>query len=353
MRVITTTGLMRPIADFSHAAMVENVVFVGAMAGTDANTVVAGQTPGATDFRAQTRKIFENLDAVLGQYGSETDDLQRLKVYLSDMRNYATYMTMFEERFPRADFDHVVVGSNGYPLPQAVIELDAVAAVPGSALAFEFTSMRLRLRGRRRDEFPDIVESAVRQLNRPLDRLVFAGVTAVSTDCLDEIFSALLATTGDNAPPMACRASMLGDYEIDAVVELIFARTPPILGPRSDKGLDPAYAVSGQFAFLSGREPADVSADVKSQMSAVMSGIEKTLGEIGFPSRSLIRTRNFLTDWRDYGVFNSVYKGFVDWPFPPRTTMLAGLRSGAQFQLEGVAYRRPSDVTVLQVPKLD
>jgi hypothetical protein len=58
-KVIFTDRLMRPIAHFSHASRVGNVVHVGAVAGVFPGLRLAGDSPGRIDVVAQTAKMFE------------------------------------------------------------------------------------------------------------------------------------------------------------------------------------------------------------------------------------------------------------------------------------------------------
>ena len=63
--VVYTDRLMRPIANFSHASRVGDIVHVGATAGVFPNLRLAGDSAGRIDVVAQTRKMFENLETAL------------------------------------------------------------------------------------------------------------------------------------------------------------------------------------------------------------------------------------------------------------------------------------------------
>ena len=91
--VIWTDQLMIPIAHFSHAVKVENVIHVGATAGTDAERRLAGATPGLVDVSAQIYKMFENLETVLGVLGAGLGDIVRLKTYLAKYTQNASALS--------------------------------------------------------------------------------------------------------------------------------------------------------------------------------------------------------------------------------------------------------------------
>lgn len=346
MKVITTMQLMRPIADFSHAAMADGMVFVGAMAGTDENTRLAGSTPGATDFAAQTERIFTNLETVLGNFGARPEDLLRLKVYLSDMRNHAPYMEWFSRRFPDADFDHVVVGSDGYPLPQAVIELDAVAAVPGAERPFQLASIPVKIRNRTAEDIAGEIQA---NLTASPSHVAFLGVTLAHPSARDALLQGIREVFGAILPPLSVSVAKLGPREADAVLEVAVSSDVPEVGPAAEGTTCAAYAVVGDLIFLAARSDEDVAGGIEAGADNVLALMEDSFEQAGFPRQSLIRTYNTLDDWRDYAAFNAAYGTHVSWPFPPRTTMLAGLAAGARVQIEGIGYRRPDEVTILQV----
>jgi enamine deaminase RidA (YjgF/YER057c/UK114 family) len=130
-KVIHTHRLMRPIAHFSHAARIGSVVHVGATAGVHPDLRLAGESPGRIDTAAQVRKMFENLETALGLIGAAISDVVRIKTYLAFPRDDAIYRPIFEQRFSTFKPAHTVIGSWDFPLPQAAVELDAIAVSGG------------------------------------------------------------------------------------------------------------------------------------------------------------------------------------------------------------------------------
>ena len=64
----------------------------------------------------------------------------------------------------------------------------------------------------------------------------------------------------------------------------------------------------------------------------------------------VVRTNNWLTDWRSYAGFNAGFGAFVLPPFPPRATIIGALPDPrACVQVEAVAHRLGRDSTVVDV----
>ncbi|MFX8079117.1 Rid family hydrolase, partial [Acinetobacter baumannii] len=80
--VIYTDQLMRPIAHFSHASRIDDVIHVGASAGVFPDLRLAGDAPGRFDMEAQTRRMFANLRTTLDLLGGKMSDVVRLKAYV-------------------------------------------------------------------------------------------------------------------------------------------------------------------------------------------------------------------------------------------------------------------------------
>jgi enamine deaminase RidA (YjgF/YER057c/UK114 family) len=68
-KIIHTDRLMKPIAHFSHAVRVGNVIHIGATAGTDSQRQVSGSVAGMVDIADQTARMFANVGIVLNLLG--------------------------------------------------------------------------------------------------------------------------------------------------------------------------------------------------------------------------------------------------------------------------------------------
>jgi enamine deaminase RidA (YjgF/YER057c/UK114 family) len=52
------------------------------------------------DVRQQTRRLWENVEALLAEAGCTYDEAQQMIVYLRDIADYSVVKTLFDERFP-------------------------------------------------------------------------------------------------------------------------------------------------------------------------------------------------------------------------------------------------------------
>ena len=124
---IRTDELMQPIATFSHATQAGGMIHLGATAGTDSQRRLAGVRPGLCDVEIQIEKMLANVDFVLSKLGAHKNQLIRFKTYVTDVRDFQICESMVKQWLQGIDVDTVFVGTIGFPLPQAQVEVDAVA----------------------------------------------------------------------------------------------------------------------------------------------------------------------------------------------------------------------------------
>jgi enamine deaminase RidA (YjgF/YER057c/UK114 family) len=377
-KVIHTHRLMRPIAHFSHAARIDNVVHVGATAGVYPDLRLAGETPGRIDTSAQIHKMFENLETALGLIGAAMSDVVRIKTYLAFPRDVAIYRPIFEQRFSALKPSHTVIGSWDFPLPQAAVELDAIAVSGGgkadgaggiTADGFHYAAASPINRQGRTIGAGSAREQASAALSNLQAMLGAAELTARDVGYihltlrdirdhaeiepqLAEFFSGRIpACTVVGAPlEMADYSISIESYATKGGGEIVESRAANLRSGR------PAPAmVCGDVLFLSGQtgigEDARSSFDVKEQTELAWERLHSLIAAAGFGADTMLRTNNVLTDWRDYAGFNAGYGGSVREPYVPRATVLGSIRApGARVQIEGVAHRRGDEATILQVP---
>ncbi|HEY5858707.1 MAG TPA: RidA family protein [Actinomycetota bacterium] len=113
------------IGPYSQAATGEGTLFLSGQTPIDPATglLIEG------DVGAQTRRVFDNLNAVLQEAGGSLDDVVKVNVYLTSMSDFAAmnavYADVFSEPFPA----RTTVAVAGLPL-DARVEIECVAAVP-------------------------------------------------------------------------------------------------------------------------------------------------------------------------------------------------------------------------------
>lgn len=384
--VIFTDRLMRPIAHFSHASRVGKVVHVGATAGVLPDLRLAGDSPGRIDFVAQTVKMFENLETALGLMGAKFSDIVRLKTYVAFPRDTKKYLETYASHFGGIRPAHTVVGSWDFPLPQAAIELDAIAvrggankSLAGDGLAsfdgcavagvladgFHYaTALPVNAQGN--VAAPDCGGQATAALRNLGAMLAAAGLTPNDVVNLHLTLSdirklagveaELRTFFGEQIPTFTAVGAPLEHPDFHLTIESVAIkgggqRIGTKARPLTKSQPAPAI-VAGDLLFLSGQTGnTGGNADVESQTRTAWQHLNGLIGAAGFHPDSLIRTNNILTDWRDYGGFNVGYGANMREPYVPRATVLASLPGeGTRVQVEGLAHRGGADATILQVP---
>ena len=115
-------------AGFSQAWRVEGaqaVVFVSGQAPISAD----GQFVGEGDFDAQVRQVFENLQTVLEQAGTDLEAVVKLTVFLTDMSLLRDY-TRIKGAFMTGEHPaSTAVGVTALARPEMMVEVEAIAVV--------------------------------------------------------------------------------------------------------------------------------------------------------------------------------------------------------------------------------
>jgi 2-iminobutanoate/2-iminopropanoate deaminase len=122
---------------FSQGWKCGDFIFVGGQISADAQ----GRTIGAGDIETQTRNVFENIRKVLQEAGADMRDVVKFNTFYrydddggDDIRDFWEAMTrvrleFFEEPGPVG----TAIRCAGFAYPDLLIEVEAVAYVPGSA----------------------------------------------------------------------------------------------------------------------------------------------------------------------------------------------------------------------------
>ncbi|MDR1682334.1 MAG: RidA family protein [Candidatus Symbiothrix sp.] len=92
---ITSTHAPAAIGPYSQAIRTGNFVFLSGQLGIDPATgnFVEG---GVTE---QTEQVFKNIKAVLSEAGLNLDNVVKTTVFLSDMQDFASMNTVYENHF--------------------------------------------------------------------------------------------------------------------------------------------------------------------------------------------------------------------------------------------------------------
>ena len=377
-QVIHTHNLMRPIAHFSHAARIGNLVHVGATAGVHPDLRLAGESPGRIDSAAQIWKMFENLDTALSLIGASISDVVRIKTYLAFPRDVTIYYPIFEQRFAASRLAHTIVGSWDFPLPQAAVELDAIAVIGGGkadgagslvadgfhyATASPIDAQRRTIgAGNVREQSSAVLGNLEAMLKaaelRPRD-IGYIHLTLQDIRERAEVELILAEFFGGRIPACTIVGAPLERPDFSISIESFATKGGGEIIESQAARLQPKRPAPamrcGDVLFLSGqtglKENANHSFDIREQTELAWERLHSLIAAAGFGDDSMLRTNNILTDWRDYAGFNTGYGKNVREPYVPRATVLGYLgEPGARVQIEGIAHKHGADATILQVP---
>ena len=137
-KVFQSPAAPPPVGHYPHARRVGGLLFLSGVGprkpgtqqipGVKFNDVGSGVA--SYDIAAQTRSVFENVEAILESAGLGLTDLVDVTVFLTDMkRDFPTFNRLWAERFPENPPCRTTVEVGALPTPIA-IELKCIAAWP-------------------------------------------------------------------------------------------------------------------------------------------------------------------------------------------------------------------------------
>ena len=124
MDFIATPDAPKAIGPYSQAVLVDGVLYTSGQVALDPAT---GELV-SSDFAAQTRRVFDNLTAVLKQAGASFDKVVKATVFLTDMANFQTLNAIYAEYMGDHKPARTTVQVSGLP-KGALVEIDLVATL--------------------------------------------------------------------------------------------------------------------------------------------------------------------------------------------------------------------------------
>ena len=387
--VVMTDALMQPIAHFSFGARAGDLIYIGATAGTDANRRLSGSATGLTDTTAQSAKMFANLDLSLKLLGGKIDDVVRVKSYITDWRDLPAYEAEYARYASSRRPSHSIVGTHGFPLPQATVETELLAILGGphshptserlpKALSLQpqggvatkgqhyCVASPLDAHGQVIEQDP-VAQSTLTFQNLAkileasglgLRDVVMLNVTLSDIrdfQTFEAVFRSFFRAPYPARSVQAAsleRNDMLVQVESFAVAgggrPVFGLDQPAALGDASPGVLagDTLYIGAQLGVHVDGTFPMDIAAQVR----AAWERIYALLAEAGMQPDDVIHTSNCLTDWRSYMGFNAGFGSFVSSPYPPRATVLAGIVDPrALVQIEALAHKEGRNATFIEL----
>lgn len=127
---VTTDEAPAPMPVFSQGVRKGPLLQVSGQGPVDPAT---GRYLHAGDVRGQTRKVLENVDAVLRAGGASFDDVVMLRVYLTTREHFAAMNEVYGEfvtaRCPSGVLPARTTVFTGLPHEAMLVEIDALASV--------------------------------------------------------------------------------------------------------------------------------------------------------------------------------------------------------------------------------
>jgi 2-iminobutanoate/2-iminopropanoate deaminase len=120
--VISPNNAPKPRGVYSPAVVANGFVFVSGQAAINPET----DELESGDIKSETRRTLKNIQAILEGSGSSLDEIVRIGVFLSDIKDFDAMNEVFREFFPVNPPARTTVGAH---LPKIKIEIDCIACV--------------------------------------------------------------------------------------------------------------------------------------------------------------------------------------------------------------------------------
>jgi 2-iminobutanoate/2-iminopropanoate deaminase len=126
MRAISTENAPKAIGPYSQAIEASGrMIFCSGQIPLDP---ASGEMVGASDVRAQARRVLENLRAVLEGAGASMDHVVKTTIYLADLSDFGAVNEIYAGYFGAHPPARATVQVAGLPRG-ALVEIDAIAVI--------------------------------------------------------------------------------------------------------------------------------------------------------------------------------------------------------------------------------
>ena len=130
IRFINPEGLVRPAAytQLVEVAGASRMLYVSGQLGTTSDGKLAG-----ADFRAQAEQVFANLETALAAVGASFADVVKVSSFLADIAHLPILREVRARHLDAAALPaSTTIAVSGFAIPGALLEVEAVAVVPGT-----------------------------------------------------------------------------------------------------------------------------------------------------------------------------------------------------------------------------
>lgn len=119
-------GQAEPISHYTDAVRAGGLLFVSGVVPVDGE----GRVVGGDDVAEQARQVFRNMGDVLAAAGCGFEDVVKVTVFLTDVKDRPLINPVRQEVFGQARPASTLVEISRLAVPGAKIEVEAVAALP-------------------------------------------------------------------------------------------------------------------------------------------------------------------------------------------------------------------------------
>ena len=130
IRFINPEGLVRPAAytQLVEVAGGSRMLYVSGQLGTTSDGKLA-----SADFRAQAEQVFANLKTALAAVGASFADVVKINSFLADIGHLPILREVRARHLDAAALPaSTTIAVSGFAIPGALLEVEAVAVVPGT-----------------------------------------------------------------------------------------------------------------------------------------------------------------------------------------------------------------------------
>ena len=136
MQAVAVPDIPRPLAHYTPATRVGDLVFAAGQIASDYKTGVPREArvdPAfpfyGSEVKRQTRYVLENLNRTFKAAGTSLDQVVKAQVFHMDLANFAGFDEAWREFFPTPP-PRTSVGTTGLLVPGTLVEVDLIAAMP-------------------------------------------------------------------------------------------------------------------------------------------------------------------------------------------------------------------------------
>jgi reactive intermediate/imine deaminase len=123
-REIRVHDLGQPFSHYTDAVQWGDLAFISGCVALDRNGALVGN-----DARSQARRVLENMTLVLDSLGTGLENVLKVTVYLTDIRDREEINSVRSEFFGTARPASTLVQVASLVVPGLRVEIDAVAAI--------------------------------------------------------------------------------------------------------------------------------------------------------------------------------------------------------------------------------